>query len=105
MRFSVPTPNTGNRHSAGVYFIEQNPPGWTQLFQEVKVDNVAGQDRASVLSGGCEEQRVIQHATSLIFSVSLDPREDAGQYSGFSPDLSVRRNRRAQDGDLAIRMA
>jgi hypothetical protein len=51
---SVPTPNTGNRHSVGVYFIEQNPPGWIQLFQEIKVDNVAGQDRASVLSGGCE---------------------------------------------------
>jgi hypothetical protein len=47
----------------------------------------------------------IQHATSLIFSASLDPREDAGQYSGFSPDLSVRWNRRTQDGDLAIRMA
>ena len=51
---SVPTRNTGNRHSLGVYFIEQNAPGWIQLFQEVKVDNVAGQDRASVLSVGCE---------------------------------------------------
>jgi hypothetical protein len=51
---SVPTPITGSRHSVGVYFIEQNPPGWIQLFQEVKVDNVAGQDRASALSGGCE---------------------------------------------------
>ena len=73
--------------------VEHDVPRWVQLLQEVKVNHVTGQHRTSVLSSRFKEQRIIQHATALLSSVSLDPGQHARQYSRFPPYLSVRCDR------------
>ena len=74
-------------------FIEHDFARRIELLQQVEIPNVAREHRTSVFSSAGEQQRVVQDAPPLFWSVCLDPGQRAGQHSSFPPDLRIGRDR------------
>ena len=72
--------------------IKEDAPCWVELLKKIKVADVSSQNRATGSPGAYVQQSVVQSAPSLVFSVALESRQNAGKNPSFSPDVPVRHN-------------